>query len=64
MFAVILQKSEKERIKQVIMYLAKHAVAISSSLDYEVSTKFGREFMRRQVSIILLLLEGYHKRNY
>lgn len=61
-FSPLFAKFEKERVKQVIAYFAKHAVPLSCCLDFEVSTKFGRQFKKRPLNIVQQLLELYIKK--
>lgn len=54
---------ERERVKQVLLYFSKHAIALSSFIDFEVCTKNGWEFKRRSHSTVTLLLESFVKKN-
>jgi len=44
LFAKLIIFLEKERIKQVVIYLAKHAVRLSTLFDFEVVTNMGQQF--------------------
>jgi hypothetical protein len=63
LFAKLIVLLEKERIKQVVIYLAKHAVQLSTFFDFEVVTNMGQQFKQKKGgSVIEAILTVLQKR--